>query len=196
MLGHPQARRGAGDNRPIGSPGSSTPGGRLAGRVARRLPEWLLPAENPSGAIYGLIVIGALLAAESDRHETYLDALLSATIAALLYWLAHSYAGVLGERLRSRRRLTAASLLRALAHDVPLIRGAAVPLLALVIAAVAGAGEQDAITVGVWSAIGCLVVFELIAGVRSGARGGELALECTIGLTMGLAILALKIVLH
>ncbi len=141
-------------------------------------------------------MIGALLAAESDRHESYLDALLSAAIAALLYWLAHGYAGVLGERLRTRRRLTAGALVSALAHDVPLIRGAAVPLIALVLAAISGAGEPAAVTAGVWTAIGCLTLFEVVAGVRSGATRGELALECTIGLTMGLAILALKIVLH
>jgi hypothetical protein len=37
--------------------------------------------ENPGSVIYGVIVIGALLAAERGRHETYLDTVGSAVIA-------------------------------------------------------------------------------------------------------------------
>jgi hypothetical protein len=155
-----------------------------------------VPTENPSGAVYGVIVIGALLAAESGRHESYLDTLVSAVIAAALYWVAHSYAGVLGRRLSSGERLTAGALLDALAHDWALIRGASIPLLALVVAALTGAAQETAVTAAVWSSIVSLLAFELIAGVRSGASRGELALEAGVGVAMGLAILALKIILH
>ncbi|HEX4435287.1 MAG TPA: hypothetical protein VH061_00685 [Solirubrobacteraceae bacterium] len=155
-----------------------------------------MPTENPSGAVYGVIVIGALLAAESGRHESYLDTLLSAAIAAALYWVAHSYAGVLGRRLSTGERLTLGSLLAALAHDWALIRGASIPLLALVVAALSGAAQEAAVTAAVWSSVISLATFELIAGLRSGAGRGELALEAGVGVAMGLAILALKIVLH
>ena len=93
-----------------------------------------MPERNPAGVIYGVIVIGALLAAESGRHETYLETVASAAIAAALYWLAHSYTTVLGRRLQAQERLTPAALGRALAHDWALIRGAAIPLLVLLIA--------------------------------------------------------------
>ena len=48
------------------------------------------------GVVYGVITVGALMAAESGRHESYLDAFASALIATLLYWLAHSYADCSG----------------------------------------------------------------------------------------------------
>ena len=64
-------------------------------------------ASNPAGFVYGLITIGALMAAESGRHESYLDALASALFATLLYWLARAYAEVLGSRLEHGERLTA-----------------------------------------------------------------------------------------
>ena len=51
-------------------------------------------------------------------------------------------------------------------------------------------------TIGVWSAIISLGVFELLAGLRSGASRGELVLETSVGVAMGLAILALKVILH
>ena len=84
--------------------------------------------------IYGVIVVGALLAAESGRHESFLDTIGSAVIAAGLYWLAHAYASVLGRRLATHERLTAAALMRALGHDWALVRGAAIPLLAILLA--------------------------------------------------------------
>jgi hypothetical protein len=158
--------------------------------------DWLVPSENPSGVVYGVIVIGALLAAESGRHEGYPDAIGSAAIAAALYWLAHAYASVLGRRLASGERLTARALARALAHDWALVRGAAIPLLALLVAWAAGAQQEAAVSAALWSAIASLVLFELIAGVRSRATPAELVLELAVGLAMGMAILVLKIILH
>jgi hypothetical protein len=162
----------------------------------RRAVDWILPPENPTAAIYGVIVIGALLAAESPRHESYLDTIVSAAIAAALYWFAHSYARMLGSRLRAGERLSVAALLRAFAHDWPFVRGASVPLLALLVAMALGAALTTAVTAAVWASAASIAAFELIAARRTGAAGYELALEVAVGMTMGLAILALKIVLH
>jgi hypothetical protein len=155
-----------------------------------------VPRENPAGVVYGVIVIGALLAAESGRHEGYPDTIASAAIAAGLYWLAHAYAGVLGRRLVSGGRLTAGALARALAHDWALVRGAAIPLLVLVIAWVLGAQPEGAVTAALWCTIASLVIFELIAGLRTRATPAELVLEVGVGIAMGTAILVLKIILH
>ena len=152
--------------------------------------------ENPSGVVYGTIVIGALLAAESGRHESYLDTVVSTVIAAALYWLAHAYADVLGRRLDAHERLSAGALGRALVRDWAILRGAALPLLALAIAWASGAALHTGVTAALWSAIASLVAFELIAGVRSHASARVLALEACVGTTMGVAILALKIVLR
>jgi hypothetical protein len=158
--------------------------------------EWIVPGENPSAVVYGVIVMGALLAAESGQHESYLDTFASGLIATGLYWLAHAYASLLGRRLATHEHLTAGALWGALAHDWALVRGATVPLVALVCAWTAGAAQQTAVTAALWSSVASLLAFELIASVRSRSRGGELALEAGVGVTMGLAILALKIVLH
>jgi len=155
-----------------------------------------VPEENPSGVVYGIIVIGALLAAESGRHESYLDTIASAAIAAALYWFAHAYADVLGSRLAQHERLTARALGQALAHDWAIIRGAALPLAVLAICWAGATTQQTAVTAALWSTIVSLVAFELIAGIRARASPGELALEGAVGAAMGIAILALKIVLH
>ena len=161
-----------------------------------RAVERIVPAENPAGAVYGMIVIGALLAAESGRHEGYPDAVGSTLIALGLYWLAHAYADSLGRRLATHERLTAAALGRALLHDWAIVRGAAIPLVALLLAWALGAARETGVNAALWSTVASLVAFELLAGVRSRATRGELALEGGVGIAMGLAILALKVLLH
>jgi hypothetical protein len=167
----------------------------MRARLARAA-DRIVAAENPSGIVYGIIVIGALLAAESGRHETYLDTVASAAIAAALYWFAHAYAAVLGSRLAGHERLSARTLMRALGRDWAIMQGAALPLAALAIGWIAGAAQQTAVTAALWSAIASIVVFELLAGIRARASARELALEGCAGAAMGIAILALKIVLH
>jgi hypothetical protein len=158
--------------------------------------EWLIPAENPAGTVYGMIVIGALLAAESGRHESHVDEVGSTLIALGLYWLAHAYASVLGQRLATHERLTAGALGRTLLHDWAIVRGASIPLLALLLGWAVGAGREASVDAALWSTIAGLIAFELLAGVRSRATRRELALEVCVGVTIGVGILALKILLH
>lgn len=117
-------------------------------------------------------------------------------IATGLYWLAHSYAGVLGRRLIDHGHLTASGLLEALRHDMALIRGAAIPLLTLLVAALAGADQETAVTIAIWSVVASIIVLELLAGLRARAAPRELLFELCVGVAMGVAILAMKIILH
>jgi hypothetical protein len=95
--------------------------------VAGRALERILPRESTDRVIYGVILVGALLAAESGVHETYLDTILSAVIATAIYWLAHSYAGLLARRLTTHDRLTVGALWRGLAQEATLIRAPRFP---------------------------------------------------------------------
>ena len=162
----------------------------------RRAADLIVPEENPAGVVYGLIVIGALLAAESDRHETYAEAVGSAAIAAALYWLAHSYTKVIGQRLSEGERLTTGGLWRALVLDWAIVRGAAIPIFALLVSWATGVAQETGVTAALWSAAVSLAALEVAAGIRSEATAAELAIEASVGIVMGLAILALKVVLH
>jgi hypothetical protein len=177
---------------PPRSPPQATDGERLGERLAR----WLLPGSNPAGAIYGQIAIGALLAAESGLHDTYLETDGSALLAIALYWLAHSYAHLLGRRLAARRRLTAAALGRALLEDWAIVRGAVAPLLALTVCWAAGASQRTGVSVALWTTAGSLLVYELIAGLRARARPAELVLEGCVGAAMGVGVLVLRVILQ
>jgi hypothetical protein len=170
--------------------------GTRAQRAAKRALEWVLPGENPAGTVYGTITLGALLAAEDGLHDTYAETVGSVVLALLLYWLAHSYAELLGQRLATGGRLTARALGQALGRDWAIVRGTAAPLLALVASWAVGADQQTAVTVALWTCAASLVAFELLAGLRARARPGELALEVCVGAAMGLGVIALRAILH
>jgi hypothetical protein len=155
-----------------------------------------VPERNPAEVVYGLITIGALLAAESGLRETYPQTVGSAAIAVVLYWFAYAYADVLGLRLSEQRRLGWDDLWRTFVQDWAIARGASVPLLALLVAWIVGASQAAAVTAGVWSAVASLIAFEIAAGIRSRSKPAELVLEVLVGATTGLAILTLRALLH
>lgn len=165
-------------------------------RLARRLAGWIVPDANPGGTVYGLIAIGTLLAAESSLRETYPETVGSVAITMLIYWWAHAYAEILGHRLSLQRRQDWRRTRRVLLDDWAIVRGASVPFLCLLVAWASGASQADAVTAALWTAVASLIAFELAAGLRSHANAGQLALDALAGTAMGLAILAVKALLH
>jgi hypothetical protein len=164
--------------------------------VAERVAAWIVPERNPAGAVYGLITLGALLAAESGLRDTYPETIGSAALAVVLYWFAHSYSDVLGLRLDEHESFSWAELWRTFSRDWAIAKGASVPLLVLLVAWATGASQITGVTAAVWSIVASLIAFELAAGIRSKARPLELALEVLVGASMGIGILVLRALLH
>ena len=82
--------------------------------------------------VYGLLLIGAILAAEGGRHETYEMTLTATVVAALLAWLAHAYSTLFGRRIEESEHMTGACTAAAMRRDSVLLRGGGVPVVALV----------------------------------------------------------------
>jgi hypothetical protein len=154
------------------------------------------PDENPAGAVYGTITCGALLAAETGRQESVLRTAAAVAVALVLYGIAHGYAQAVGERLDEAVPMTVARLRRVALHEVSLLRGAAIPLLALVIAGLVGAGDDTSVTAGLVAAAATLVALELIAGLRARLRRWELVAHLVVGAVLGVGILAVRVLLH
>ncbi len=155
-----------------------------------------LVLDNPGDAVYGAIAVGALLAAESPRRETYAKTVAAVVITLLLYWLAHSYADLAGERLRSGARLTTGRLLGTMLHELPILIGAAIPMATLLICWIAGAGLSGAVFAAVWTSAGIVLVIELAAGLRGRLRGRQLLAQAVVGALLGPLIILLRGVLH
>lgn len=149
-----------------------------------------------SAAIYGLMTVGALLAAESAGSETYAETVGAVVITMLVYLLAHSYAEFTSERLKERRAASLAELGRIIRLQVPILFGAAVPLVALLIDWAVGASLSTAVITALVTSAVMVMLIEVIAGVRAKQTGQELLIHVLFGAILGLLIIALRLVLH
>jgi hypothetical protein len=151
---------------------------------------------NPGGAVYGVIAVSALLAAESARRETYLKTVAAVLITLLLYWIAHAYAELAGRRLEGGGRLTLGALGESMLHEISLLGGAAIPLVPLLIWWTSGGSLTSAVLAAMWTSAGTIVIIELAAGLRARLTGTDLARQAVLGALLGLMVIALRVVLH
>ena len=149
-----------------------------------------------SAAIYGTMTVGALLAAESAGSETYAETVIAVLITLVIYWLAHSYAEFASERLKEREPLRLEVLGRIMVNQVPILFGAAIPLVAVVILWAASASLSTAVTVAVWTSAVVVVLIETLAGIRAKRTGRELVFQTMFGGLLGLLIIVLRLTLH
>ncbi len=153
-------------------------------------------AYNYGSAVYGLISVSALLAAESATRETYAETVLGVLLALLLFWLAHAYSEFVALRAEEGEPLTGAGIRWMLHWELPILVGAAPPILAVLIAWAVGAGLGTAITIALWTSAATILLAELIAGRLAQLSGRELLLQALVGTAFGVLILVIKRALH
>lgn len=151
---------------------------------------------NPGAIVYGTITIGALLAAESAKRETYISTVGAVAIALVVYWLAHTYSEFTGDAIERKKPLTLTGLTHTLVHEVTIIVGAAVPLIVLLICWIAGVRLTSAVLAAVWASAAMIVIVELVAGVRAELSARALVAQTAVGTLFGLLLIALELVLH
>jgi len=151
---------------------------------------------NPFGLVYGTITVGALLAAESAQRETYGETVGAVAIALLIYWLAHSYAQFTSQRLARSEPLRLGKFAGTMAHEVSILVGAAVPLLALLVWWVAGARLTSAVNAAIWASAAMILLIEVVSGVRARLSAQELIVQAALGAMLGVLVIALKLLLH
>jgi hypothetical protein len=157
---------------------------------------WLGPitAQRLAAGIYGLVIGAAVLAATGGDGSLAVTAA-EVGSALVVYWLAETYAEVLGHHATGER-LGRTSLVAAVRRGLAMIELSALPLLALVLARVAGLTLSAATTVALGVTAVLLIGVGLLAGWRLGltpaARVGT-ALAAGIA---GLLMITLKVTLH
>src|SRR5436305_11945721 len=150
-----------------------------------------------TGAVlYGTIMVGALLAAESARQENYADTVGAVAIAMMLYWLVHSYTAYTDRRLERRQPLTFGGLIQTLVQELMIVAGAVPPLVALLICWAAGTRLSTAVNAGVYTSAGMIVLVEVAAAVRAELSGRELVAQNSVGVLFALIVVALNVVLR
>jgi len=159
-------------------------------------PSAITPGRRRAAGIYGAIITAAVLAAGGNQLPTRALAV-SVLVTLLVYWVAEEYAELLGEQVTGRLP-TWAYVRTALATTWPMVSASYMPLLALVLARLAGATAPAAANIGLAAAIVLLTFVGWSAGRASRLRGWRLAVTTSIAAALGLVMVALKelVILH
>jgi hypothetical protein len=144
-----------------------------------------------AAGIYGAIVTAAILDAAGGRLPT--DVLVVAVVVTLLvYWLAEEYAEILGEQAAGGQLPSWSRIGEGLGAAWPMVSASYLPLLALVVARVAGATSLEAANVGLVVAIAVLTVHGWSAARSAQLRGRQLLWATSVALVLGLVMVLLK----
>jgi len=153
-----------------------------------------------SGAIYGSmlaasVVVGAGAGAEGhyELSPLRLAALLVAT--GLVFWLAHAYALLVGDRVH-HGAIDRAEIGWVARHEWPLFQAALPPAAAALLFGLLGASNLAA----GWAALAVAVVGQVgwatFTTVRAGASGPLVLVTVLVNLVLGLLIVVLKVALQ
>ncbi len=144
-----------------------------------------------AAGIYGAIITAAILAAVGGHLPTA-PLVVSVLVTLVVYWLAEEYAELLGEQIAGGRLPSRMYLRQALTTTWPMVSASYLPLLALLLARVAGASPDHAATVGLVAAVLLLTVHGWWAGRAAQLHGRPLLLATAAAAVLGLAMIALK----
>ncbi|WP_104190478.1 hypothetical protein [Cryobacterium sp. Y82] len=156
----------------------------------RRYP-WVSRALNAE-AVYGTVLTAGLISAFS-LYNPGLPGLIARTVGTVLvFWGAHVYAEIVGNREMSWRE----AVREALQRSAGLLWAMIVPVVCLAAAAVFGLSMDAAINISLWGAVVTLALLGWWAARQRGAT--LLAKFATAAGTagMGVALIALKTLVH
>jgi hypothetical protein len=137
-----------------------------------------------ASGIYGAIITAAILATAGNELHTY-TLVVSVVITLLVYWLAEEYAELLGEQVEGGVVPTWRYIRGALAATWPMVTASFAPLLALVLARLAGASIGVADNIGLVTAVVLLVVHGWSAARSAQLRSWQLAFATSVAVALG-----------
>ncbi len=154
------------------------------------------PTEHPAEAIYGTLIASAVIATNAAEGESGGKIFVTGLAVLTLYWLAHVYADVLGQRLATRERPGWRSIIRTALYDWALLRGALLPLAVFGVMRLLFASVDTAALIALWTTVLLLGCWGFVAAVRGGAKRFELLAETIVCAGFGVLVIVLKTVIH
>ena len=151
---------------------------------------------RPGPLVYGTMVVGTVLDAEGIKTETFSETIFGVALAMVLLWLAHSYAALTGHRLSRGEHMTPTLLRHHLAHEAPILLGAVVPLMTVIVWTATGASLSEALSAGIWADVAMIVIINLVAAFVTELRGKDQLVQTTVGIVLGIGIVAVKLIFH
>jgi len=154
-------------------------------------------AHREAGAVYGTILVLAVVAALSEDEDATSLAILGGLLAtSLVFWVAHVYADVLSRRA-SGDDMPWWPLLASAAHrEWPLVEAAIAPALPLLLGAIGLLGRSAAVTVSLIVGLVDLAGWGYVAGrAMQGSRLRSLV-SAVVAVALGGVMVLLKHLVH
>lgn len=160
--------------------------------VIERISWWIDPEVGTKGIVYGRITVGAVIAIDGS-HFTQTWRLIGTTVFVLIiYFAAHVYADTLARRFVQPGPISAKLVAAVMNAESGIVRGASLPLVAMTVAAVFGCALATVQVVGLAATVLCLILFEVIAGVKARFTRWQLIFQAAVGAGFGIAIIGLR----
>jgi len=131
------------------------------------------------------------MAAAGARVPT-LPLSVSIVVTLVVYWLAEEYAEILGEQLAGGRLPRWPDIRAVLAGTWPMVSASYIPLLAMVLARLAGVSPSNAASVGLAVAVVLLAIYSWWAGRAADLHGRQLLVITSVAAMLGLLMIILK----
>ena len=146
-------------------------------------------------AVYGLILAMSVIAVSYDASEAGPVAL-AVLLTAVVFWLAHVYARVLGSAVSEARGPTRTELGHALREHSSLVKVVVPILLVLGLAAIGVIPDRVALAAATAIALVELAAAGGYAAITRGSGPRGTILSAAIALGLGLLIVLLKVLVH
>jgi hypothetical protein len=153
-------------------------------------------ATDYAGAIYGSIIATALIGALREADVSSKQLTLDVTATMLIFWIAHTWAAIAGERIHLGHGLLWHRVKALGREEWPIVEASFLPIVALVLGWIGVLEEDTAARIAIGIGIGQLVVWGYVLGRRvyNTWQGGILA---ALGDgAIGVAIVLLEIWAH
>ncbi|HJP76644.1 MAG TPA: hypothetical protein VJ914_20410 [Pseudonocardiaceae bacterium] len=172
----------------------------MADEPTREWTKFLRPRTNPGSTIYGTIVAAAIVAAEGSTDASIAEIVGSVLATLIVYWLSHVYADQLARHATADEETPSrpnwAEIREALAEEWGIVAGGLLLVVVLVLADLAGSGQPLAVNLALGCCVLELVVWGALAARRAHLGAGWVVLYTIISAAFGVAIAALRVLLH
>jgi hypothetical protein len=160
------------------------------------LSERMPTADHFAAAVYGSILVTALVAALDHEHATK-GALVGGVAATVgVFWLAHVWSGLVGQRAVEGGKFDWGAIRHIAAEEWPMIEAALLPLAALLLAWAGLWSTEVGIDIALGIGIAHLIGWGVVVGRRAYGTWFAAALTGIVDGALGIGIVVLETAIH
>ena len=148
------------------------------------------------GLLYGAVISASVLATASAHSEQYEYVAIASFAVVAVYWLAHVYIGLHTRRTDDPEVGILHRVAAGARHEASVLKGGVPAVLVYLVGTLFGLGAGTAAAVAVYFSVGLLVCVGYVAAHLAGRTGAAALVDASVAGLFGVAVVALKALLH